>query len=195
VRFAGYSGGGAGATAVVQPQNYSPPIDVPTIRSDIQWMLEDPACDIFIQYLLIKVSADKSGTLMENGDILRIFDRINRPADGGAGMVRAGQPGSQSGFAQANGSFADRNAQIQLGLYQGGVPTAKLIRRGDARMALDETMHHAGRNVYYDYDYALVISKLPGQPPLPEGKPEDRYGKDRTKYSNYWHPVLHGICK
>ena len=60
-------------------------------------------------------------------------------------------------------------------------------------MALAETLHHAGRNVYYDYDYALAISKLPHMPPLPEGMGDPR-GQDRYLYSNYFHQEVYKRC-
>ena len=192
--FAAYNPPGGGSP--IAPQNTSPPIDVPAIRSEIERRLEDPACDTFIKYLLAEVSGRRPDTLMEAGDVLKIFDRINTPWYGGRGMVRDGQPGSHElSGALAIGSFSRGTAQIQLGIYNTGVTSAEQVRLGDGRMALDETMHHAGLSVYYDYDYALAISKLPGMPPLPDVPEKDRYGAGRYKFSNYWHPKLHEICK
>jgi hypothetical protein len=121
-----YGGSGGSNGLPHQPftdtgQYYPLPINPVAVRDEIERMLENPACAMLLQYLINKVTEDRQqanlpGHLIEGGDVLKIFDRINRPFYGGRGMVRAGQPGSKPPhMTQANGRFADRTAQIQLG--------------------------------------------------------------------------------
>jgi RHS repeat-associated protein len=196
--FAGYygncGGGDGGSTGGGGGQWYGPPIDADAIRADLQRRLS-PDCEKFLRDLINRVSRNnRDNPLVEGGDVLKIFDLINSPAQGG--IVRAGGPGSKPGGTQANGSIAGGKAQIQLGVYwTPPMPTAEGVRLVDGQAALDETLHHAGEYVYYDYDYALAISQMPGMPGLPKFTGDPRSEENKWRFSNYFHPKVHDRCK
>lgn len=157
----------------------------------------NPACADFVKDLLGRVSS-ADNPLVEGGNILGIFDRISQ----GGGLVRSGGPGSIPGANFALGGFATNDARIQIGNYLPGVPvTAEELRRGynrsDAGAGLHESMHHAGRNVYFDRDLALAVHARTGatiensRGQRPTGNPST----DRFIYSQYWDAELKKHCK
>jgi hypothetical protein len=164
------------------------PIDTNLIRSDLERLLSIPKCADFVQDLLARASenAAPDNTLVAEGDVLKIFDLVLTQK----GVIRAGAPGSQPPtpkfpFANlATGSIATNNAGIQIGgVLPGAAVTedelAALYRKNDRRVALHETIHHAGRLVYSDHDLAIAVSTMPGRPPLPANG-------NRAAFSAYW---------
>jgi hypothetical protein len=152
-------------------------------------MLKNKDCADFIKDLPGRVASDKN-PLVEGGDILKVYDLINSPSQGG--MVRAGAPGSVPGANFALGSVAGGNARIQIGVSYPGPATAK----GDAPIGLHETIHHSGRNVYGDDVLAKAVSEMTGTPIEWRGQKltGDPY-KDVWIHSQYWNAELQKHCK
>jgi hypothetical protein len=55
--------------------------------------------------------------------------------------------------------------------------------KSDAPIALHETLHHAGRLVYSDQEFAIVVSMMDSRPPLPATG-------NRFDFSRYWDTEL-----
>jgi hypothetical protein len=175
------------------------PFDVPGIRAEMARMLSIPKCSSFVKKLLAEVSskAPPLNTLVENGDILKVFDMVMSQK----GLVRAGDTAhgaDKSGANLALGNIAKGNAQIQVGTYRPGLPvTAAELKAqyliSDARICLHETIHHAGKLVYSDEDLAIQCSLMNNNTPaLPTPMPD----KDmRFVYSQYWDKELRKTYK
>lgn len=170
------------------------PIDVEGIRKEIEKILAKEKAAAFIKALVAEVAkhAAPGNTLVEEGDVLRIFDLVQKQK----GFVRAGDTagGAIPGANFALGSVATGDAQIQIGNFRPGAPlTFQELKdaylQSDAPVALHETLHHAGRLVYSDQEYAVVVSTLPGtRPPLPTSG-------NRFDFSHYWDTELRKACK
>jgi hypothetical protein len=145
-------------------------------------------CANFIKDLLSRVASDKN-PLVEGGDILKVYDLINSPSQGG--MVRAGAPGSVPGANFALGSIKGGNATIQIGITIPGPPTAK----GDAIIALHETIHHTGQVPYSDEELAKAVYEQPDSPTLGEPPAGSTPTQIAYFYSNYWNTELKNHCK
>ncbi|MDQ3802537.1 MAG: hypothetical protein M3416_01585 [Acidobacteriota bacterium] len=190
-------GGGGGETS---PQNPIQPFDIPGILSELERLLSNPDCANFIKDILGRVSARfPDNPLVEGGDVLKIFDRISQ----GGGLIRAGGPGSAAGNPNyALGSFATNDARIQIGNYlPGGTVTAEEFRMGynrsDAGVGLHESMHHAGRNKYYDEVLAEAVNARTGAP-IQNSRGQRPTGNPLTDpyiYSQYWDAELKKHCK
>jgi YD repeat-containing protein len=175
-----------------------PPPDAVGIHKEFERMLNDPRhdCAAFIKKLLDLVNKDGDNSLVEGGDILKIFDKINSPDQ--KGMIRSGASGSYTDPEGRNGSYAlgtiaSHTAMIQLGPQYPGPPTAA----GDALQALHETTHHAGQHVYTDKMLAQALEQWTGKPIVgPHGeRPTGDDAKDKWIYSNYWGGELGNHCK
>ncbi len=167
------------------------PIDVAGIRAELARLLERPTCANFVRDLIDQAAANAApgNTLVEDGDILRIYDLIQEQN----GMVRAGAPGSIPGANFATGSIATEDAGIQIGNFVPGVPVTEdelkaRYLRADTIIALHETIHHAGRLVFSDQDLAIVVSMMPGTPPIPQTT-------NRFAFSSYWDTELRRHCR
>jgi hypothetical protein len=165
------------------------PIDVAGIRKELEKLISLPKCSQFVKDLLAETSkhAAPGNTLVEGGDVLKIFDLVQSQK----GMVRAGDTahGAEPGANFALGSVATGNAQIQIGNFRPGAPLtlqelADAYLKSDAPIALHETLHHAGRLVYSDQEFAIVVSAMNDNvPPLPTSG-------NRFEYSAYWDAAL-----
>jgi hypothetical protein len=169
------------------------PIDVAGIRKELEKMVSAPKCSQFVKDLLAEASkhAAPGNTLVEGGDVLRIYDLVQSQK----GMVRAGDTahGAVPGANFALGSVATGDARIQVGNFRPGAPVtlqelADLYLKSDAMVALHETLHHAGRLVYSDQEFAIVVSTMNNNdPPLPSSG-------NRFDYSAYWNNALKKSC-
>jgi hypothetical protein len=170
------------------------PIDVEGIRKEMKRMLALPKCAAFVKELLAEAAkhAAPGNTLVEEGDVLRIYDMVQKQK----GMVRSGDTagGAIPGANFALGSIATGDAQIQIGNFRPGVAVTReelkeLYLKSDAPIALHETLHHAGRLIYSDQEFAIVVSMMDGnRPPLPASG-------NRFDYSSYWDTELRKACK
>jgi hypothetical protein len=180
----------------IAPHDTVQPIDVKGIRAELARMVGEPECANFIKELLDRASsaAGPRNPLVEGGDVLKIFDLIMSKEQ--KGIVR---DMTRISGGLAGGSVRTHSAQIILSKYPissfvpPNVATAWLLK-SDSDIALHETLHHAGEAVYFDYDLAVAVSKMPGATPLPKGT-GDPYIKDRFIYSNYWNGELKNHCK
>lgn len=170
------------------------PVDVDGIRDKLEEFLKKPKCAAFVKELLAETSkhASPGNTLVEEGDVLRIYDLIQTQK----GMVRSGDTanGAIPGANFALGSVGTGDAAIQLGNFLPGadmtfdeLKAAYLM--SDAKFSLHETLHHAGRLVYSDQEFANVVSEMNGNdPPLP-------LGANRFQFSQYWDKALRKTLK
>lgn len=170
------------------------PIDVEGIRKELENMLAKEKCAAFVKELLAETAkhAAPGNTLVEEGDVLKIYDMVQKQK----GMVRAGDTagGAIPGANFALGSIATGDAQIQIGNFRPGAPlTFQELKdaylKSDAPIALHETLHHAGRLVYSDQEFAIVVSMMAGsRPPLPATG-------NRFDFSHYWDTELRKASK
>lgn len=169
------------------------PIDTAGIRAELERLMSKPRCAEFVKELIRRASenAAPDNTVVAEGDVLKIFDLVLTQK----GVIRAGEPGSLEGGTGnfATGSIATNNAGIQIGLFLPGAPlTREQLRaeylRSDGRIALHETIHHSGRLLYSDQDLAIVVSTMPGAPPLPTTG-------NRFDFSRYWDRELRNSCR
>jgi hypothetical protein len=173
--------------------------DLAGIRANLAIALKGDSSG-FIKDLLSRVSYD-SNPLVEDGDLLRIFDKLIAPGQGG---VRR----SPIGGGRMDGSFQEGNATIHL---QGADPntlpdkTPEFRKEyqlwSDSDKILHELIHAAGLLSYSDYQLAVVVSQMDNTPPLPEkieltvdSTPHERYHAAATS-SSYWDGVLRERCK
>jgi hypothetical protein len=176
------------------------PFDLPAIRAELARMLSRPNCADFVRDLIARVSesAMPGNDLVEDGDLLKIFDVILSQR----GFIRSGDTarGAQPGANFALGSIGVGNAAIQIGNIMPGVPvtlaelTAMYVQ-SDARFALHELIHHAGTLLYSDQDLAIVVSAMPGSPPLPTPSAPPDPLRDRFLFSRYWDRELRRRCR
>lgn len=177
----------------IQPQDAAKMIfrfDVPAIREEMARLLARPRCANFVRELLDRVSrnASPANRLVANGDVLRVFDIVLTEQ---RGLVRAGDAanGALPGANFASGSIEGNNARIQIGNIRPGAPVtleelAARYVKSDARICIHETLHHCGRLVYSDQEYAIAVSSMNGNnPPLPIPPPNI---DSRFMYSSYW---------
>jgi hypothetical protein len=170
------------------------PIDVAGIRKELERMVSSPKCSEFIKDLLAETAkhAAPGNTLVEGGDVLKIYDKVQSQK----GMVRSGDTahGAAPGANFALGSIATGDARIQIGNFRPGAPLTldelkEAYLKSDAPIALHETLHHAGRLVYSDQEFAIVVSMMnDNNPPLPNTS-------DRFAFSNYWDTELRKRCR
>jgi hypothetical protein len=170
------------------------PIDVDGIREELKKILAKPNAAAFIKRLIAGVvkNAAPGNTLVEDGDVLKIYDLIQKQK----GMVRSGDTarGAIPGANFALGSIATGDAGIQIGNFRPGVAvTLQELKdaylKSDAPFALHETLHHAGRLVYSDQEFAIVVSTMPGvSTPLPTSG-------NRFEFSHYWDTELRKACR
>ena len=170
------------------------PFDVPGIRAEMARMLSLPKCGTLVKQLLDFVSkhAQPDNTLVAGGDVLKAFDMVMLQK----GLIRANDTAhgaDRRGPNLALGSVGRGNAQIQIGNYRPGIAVTRAelkaqYLKSDARICLHETLHHCGRLVYSDQEYAIAASALNGNnPPLPIPDPNRDM---RFVYSQYWDGIL-----
>jgi hypothetical protein len=170
-------------------EEYDP--DIAGIRANIENALKDPDCSAFIKELLSRVEY-VTNPLVEDGDLLRIFDKLM----GQGGVVRA-----PIGGGRMEGSFEEGNATIRLEAA-GSLPdnTPEFRREyllwSDSDKIVHELIHAAGKLSYSDYQLAVAVSQMADTPPLPEkieltvnSTPEERFHAAATP-STYWDGVL-----
>ena len=170
------------------------PIDVPGIRKGLERLLGLPKCAAFVKELLAETAkhASPGNTLVEGGDVLKIFDLIQTQK----GMVRSGDTahGAEPGANFALGSVATGDARIQIGNFRPGAPVTldeltEMYLQSDVPVSLHETLHHAGRLVYSDQEFAIVVSTMG------EGRPTLPATGNRFDYSRYWDTELRKTFK
>jgi len=122
------------------------PPDVAGISTGLKQYLADPKCAGFIKELLGLV-ASESNPLVENGDLLKVFDKVV----GQRGVVRE----FVRGGGEARGSIGGLHGGAQMALSPTRFgdklpPSMKLAvqLRADRIAGLHETIHFAGLNVY-----------------------------------------------
>jgi hypothetical protein len=170
------------------------PFDVAGIRAEMARLLGTPKCGKFVRQLLDVVSrnASPANKLVEGGDVLKVFDLIVKKPNG---LMRAGdtEHGALPGANFAVGSIEGGNARIQIGNIRPGAPVTMdelkaMYVKSDARFCIHETLHHSGRLVYSDQEFAIAASSLNGNtPPLPTPPPSPN---SRFIYSQYWDAEL-----
>jgi hypothetical protein len=165
------------------------PFDVAGIRKEMAKLLGTPKCGNYVRQLLDIVSrnAQPANKLVAGGDVLKVFDTVQQQK----GLVRAGDTahGALPGANFAAGSIEGGNAMIQIGNFRPGAAVTMdelkaMYIKSDARFCIHETMHHCGRLVYSDQEFAIAASSLNGNtPPLPTppSSPNSRF-----IYSQYW---------
>lgn len=161
------------------------PFDVEGIKREMKKLLDKPKCSAFVKRLLELVGekAAPGNKLVENGDVLKIFDMVLKQK----GLVRAGDKanGAISGGSFASGSIKNGDARIQIGIIRPGkamtrAEAAKEYLRNDTWYCLHETLHHASELGYSDQDYAIAASIINGN------KPELPSTDNRFTLSVYW---------
>ena len=170
------------------------PFDVAGIRAEMARLLGIPKCANFVRQLLNVVSsnAQPANKLVAGGDVLKVFDIVVNEQ---RGLVRAGDTahGALPGANFADGSIEGKNARIQVGNVRPGAPVTMdelkaMYVKSDARFCIHESMHHCGRLVYSDQEFAVAASALNGNtPPLPTPPPNPN---SRFIYSQYWDAEL-----
>lgn len=174
------------------------PFDVHGIRAEMARLLSHKKCGDHVKALLEVVSANASpaNKLVEGGDVLKVFDKVMSQK----GLVRAGDKakGALPGANFAGGSIEGGNAMIQIGNVRPGQPVTMdelkaLYVKSDAKFCMHETLHHSGRLVYSDQEFAIATSAINGNnPPLPT----PAAGIDsRFVYSQYWDAELRKTFK
>lgn len=173
--------------------------NIAAIRANLAQALKDD-CSGFIKDLLSRVSSD-SNPLVEDGDLLRIFDKLIGPGQGGVRRARIGG-------GRMDGSFEEGNATIHLqGADSDSLPdkTPEFLKEyllwSDSDKVLHELIHAAGLLSYSDYQLAVAVSQMANTPPLPEmpkltenSTPNERFHAAATA-STYWDRVLRARCK
>jgi hypothetical protein len=170
------------------------PFDVAGIRKEMAKLLSTPKCGDYVRRLLDLVSrnAQPANKLVAGGDVLKVFDIIVQQQ---RGLVRAGDTahGALPGANFADGSIEGGNARVQIGNVRPGAPVTMdelkaMYLKSDARFCMHETLHHSGRLVYSDQEFAIAASSLNGNnPPLPTPPPGPN---SRFIYSQYWDAEL-----
>ena len=170
-------------------------LDVPAIRAEMARLLARPKCATFVRQLLDKVSknASPANKLVANGDVLKVFDIVVNEQ---RGLVRAGDTahGALPGANFADGSIEGKNARIQVGNIRPGAPVtmaelAAMYVKSDAQICIHEALHHSGRLVYSDHEFAIAVSAMNNNnPPLPIPPPGEL--DSRFRFSNYWDTAL-----
>lgn len=174
------------------------PFDVAGIRAEMERLLGRPKCATFVKRVieLVSKNASPANRLVENGDVLKVFDRVMSQR----GLVRAGDAahGALPGANFADGSIEGKDARIQVGNIRPGADVtleelAAMYVKSDARFCIHETLHHCGRLVYSDQEYAIAASAMNGNnPPLPIPPPDI---DSRFLYSQYWDAELRKTFK
>ena len=169
------------------------PFDVAGIRAEMARLLGIPKCGNYVRQLLDLVSrnAQPANKLVEGGDVLKVFDLVQKQR----GLVRAGDKahGALPGANFADGSIEGGNARIQVGNVRPGAAVTMdelkaMYVKSDARFCMHETLHHCGRLVYSDQEYAIAASTINGNnPPLPVPPPGPN---SRFIFSQYWDAEL-----
>ena len=169
------------------------PFDVAGIRAEMARLLGIPKCGNYVRQLLDLVSrnAQPANKLVAGGDVLKVFDLVQQQR----GLVRAGDTahGALPGANFADGSIEGGNARIQVGNVRPGAPVTMdelkaMYVKSDARFCLHEALHHCGRLVYSDQEYAIAASTINGNnPPLPVPPPGPN---SRFIFSQYWDAEL-----
>ena len=173
--------------------------DLVGIRANLANALKDD-CSGFIKDLLNRVSSD-SNPLVEDGDLLRIFDKLIGPGQGG---VRR----APIGGGRMDGSFEEGNATIHLqGVDSDILPdkTPEFRKEyqlwSDSDKILHELIHAAGLLSYSDFQLAVAVSQMANTPPLPEKIELTVNSTDAERriaaqtFSTYWDRVLRDRCK
>lgn len=173
--------------------------DLAGIRANLAKALKDD-CSAFIKELLSRVSSENN-PLVEDGDLLRIFDKLIGPGQGG--VHRA-----DIGGGRMDGSFDEGNAAIHLqpvgtGIVPGETPEflKEFQLWSDSDKILHELIHAAGLLSYSDEQLSIAVSQMDNTPPLPEmpkltvsSTMEERSHHAKT-FSTYWDRVLRKRCK
>ena len=171
--------------------------DLAGIRANIAKILEAADASAFVKDLLSRVSSD-SNPLVEDGDLLRIFDKLTRPGQGGVVRARFGGGRMDGSFQQGNatihldgvGSLADNSAEFRK----------KFQLWSDSDKIIHELCHASGLQSYSDFQLAVAVSQMDNTPPLPDipqitenSTPEERTHAAVVP-SRYWNKVLKEHC-
>jgi hypothetical protein len=174
--------------------------DLAGIRANIASVLSDPDASAFVKDLLGRVSSE-SNPLVEDGDLLRIFDKLTGPGQGG--VLRG-----PIGGGRMDGSFQQGNAKILLaGIDPTTLPDKKpeYLKEfqlwSDSDKIIHELCHASGLLSYSDFQLAVAVSQMENAPPLPDipKLTENSTPEERTHAavvpSRYWNKVLKEHCK
>jgi len=181
-----------------QPQNAQPGPDIAGIRGNLADALKDGDCSGFIRDLLSRVSSE-GNPLVAGGDLLKIFDIVAGPGQGG--VIRAAIGGGRE-----DGSIGEGNATILLE-GAGTLPdrSSEFLKEyllwSDSDKIVHELIHAAGVKSYSDYQLAEAVSRMVDTPPLPQMPELTANSTDEERYhaaavaSSYWNGVLREHCK
>jgi len=173
-------------------EEYEP--DIAGIRAHLANALQNVDCSGFIKELLSRVSS-AGNPLVEDGDLVRIFDKLVGPGQGGVKRE------VNVGGGRMDGSFEGQNAKIYLeviGSIQDNSPEfrKKYQHWQDCDKIVHGLIHAAGLRSYSDYQLAVAVSQMPNSPPMPEipvitvdSTSDERYHASATA-STYWNAVL-----
>jgi hypothetical protein len=174
--------------------------DLAGIRANIAIILEDADASAFVRDLLSRVQSE-SNPLVEGGDLLKIFDLLIGPGQGG---VRR----APIGGGRMNGSIKEGTATILLsGIGTGSVggDNSPELRKAfqlflDSDKIIHELCHASGSFSYSDEQLARAVSQMDNAPPLPEIKlPANPTVQEATTFvhtmGTYWNRVLKQHCK
>lgn len=171
--------------------------DIAGIRANIANVLSGADASAFIKDLLSRVSSDNN-PVVEDGDLLRIFDKLTGPGQGG--VVRARFRGGRM-----DGSFQQGNATIHLDGVGSLVDNSPEFRKkfqlwSDSEKIIHELCHASGLLSYSDFQLAVAVSQMDNTPPLPDipqitenSTPEERTHAALVP-SSYWNKVLKQHC-
>jgi hypothetical protein len=172
--------------------------DIAGIRARIANILSDPGASAFVKDLMGRVSSD-SNPVVEDGDLLKIFDKLTGPDQGGLRR-------SKFGGGRMNGSFQQGNATIELG-KAGTLPpqfTPELRKDfqtwQDADCIIHELCHASGEQSYSDFQLAVAVSQMDNTPPLPDIPQITEHSTFEERVhaavvpSTYWNAVLKEHC-
>lgn len=145
-----------------------------------------------------------SNPLVAGGDLLKIFDIVTGPGQGGVVRAEIGAGGRE------DGSIVENNATILLpsvSLTGPSVPDDR-DRFGrdfqlwaDSDAILHEVIHAAGLRSYSDEELSKAVSQMVDTPPLPvlPALTVNSTDQERSHYaftfSAYWNNVLREHCK
>lgn len=172
-------------------------INAEGVRKGLETVLADPKAAKFLRELLklateMAAKRDPKTKLVEEGDLLRIFDTIMKQ-----GRLKRSIRNGAVGFVGRG------NASIEIGVILTLPESAtkreleEMYLKTDIPFILHETLHHAGTLTFFDEDYARAVCQMLGKDfdkELPRIEGEDEKAWIR-RCSRLWDKELRRRCK
>lgn len=174
-------------------------IDVDGVRAGLQRVLAKPDAAKFLRELIklvseIALKKNEGNTLVEEGDLVRIYNEIQRQ-----GRMHRKDATFAPGFMAVGTATIEisRINTMTLPEFITETELKALYLKMDILLALHETLHHAGRFHYSDEDYARAVCQMLGKdfdtelPRIEGEKPSDW----RDRCSSFWGKELKRRCR